>query len=114
MAELEETDISEDFLREEWAAHVVQQTKPSPRQSKKLANKLIQEILELKDDTSGVKAELYNLPWFQLENMIMDGRLQMSGGLDTPPHTPVGLQMDFCFSPAIFSNFFFDGNTAGC
>ena len=69
LAELEEIDISEDLLREEWAAQVIQQTKPSPRQSKNLANKLIQEILELKDDMSGVKAELY-----KFETMVHTGK----------------------------------------
>ena len=42
-------------------------------------------------------------------------------GLYTPPHIPVGLwvgsgrlQMDFCCSSTIFSNFFFSGNPAEC
>lgn len=69
LAELEQKNITEALLRENWAAQIVQQTKPSPRQAKNLADKIIQEVLELKDSMAEVKAELYNF-----ETMIHTGK----------------------------------------
>ncbi|KIJ90232.1 hypothetical protein K443DRAFT_70394, partial [Laccaria amethystina LaAM-08-1] len=69
LAELEQKDITEDLLRENWAAQMAQQTKPNPRQAKNLADKVIQEILELKDSMTEVKAELY-----KFETMIQTGK----------------------------------------
>ena len=69
LAELEQKNITEDLLRENWAAQIVQQTKPSPRQAKNLADKVVQEILELKDSMTEVKGELY-----KFETMIQTGK----------------------------------------
>jgi hypothetical protein len=59
-------------LREQCGAQIVQQTKPSPRQSKNLADKVIQviqDILELKETMNETKAELY-----QFETMIQTSK----------------------------------------
>ncbi|EDR02003.1 uncharacterized protein LACBIDRAFT_310171 [Laccaria bicolor S238N-H82] len=69
LAELQQKNITEDLLRENWAAQMAHQTKPSPRQAKNLADKVIQEILELKDSMTELKAELY-----KFETMIHKGK----------------------------------------
>ena len=71
LVELERRNITENLLREEWAAQVKQQTKPNPRQAKNLADKIIEEILELKEQINLYKKEIN-----QFENMIQSGNYQ--------------------------------------
>ena len=71
LEELADLSITEDTLREEWAAQLVAQTKPMPRQSKNLADKLIEEIIQLKEDTDSCNKEIY-----KFEGMIQSGRYQ--------------------------------------
>ncbi|EDR05525.1 uncharacterized protein LACBIDRAFT_302740 [Laccaria bicolor S238N-H82] len=71
LAELERKNITENLLREEWAAQVKQQTKPNPCQAKNLADKTIEEILELKEQIQSYKREVN-----QFENMIQSGNYQ--------------------------------------
>jgi hypothetical protein len=55
---LNEKQVPENVLREEWAAQVKEQTKPLVRQSRDLANKIIQEILTLKSSHDLHQAEV--------------------------------------------------------
>jgi hypothetical protein len=55
---LNEKQVPENVLREEWAAQVKEQTKPLVRQSRDLANKIIQEILTLKSSHDLHQAEI--------------------------------------------------------
>ena len=71
LEELADLDITEDILRKEWAAQLVAQTKPMPRQSKNLADKLIEEIIQLKEDTDLCNKEIY-----KFDSMIQSGRYQ--------------------------------------
>jgi hypothetical protein len=62
---LDQLNISEDVLREEWAAQIKEQTKPLVRRSTNLANKTIEEILALRTTLSSYKSDM-----IQLEEML--------------------------------------------
>ncbi|EDR07473.1 uncharacterized protein LACBIDRAFT_327987 [Laccaria bicolor S238N-H82] len=79
--ELADLDITEDFLREEWAAQLVAQTKPMPRQSKNLADKLIEEIMQLKEDTDSCNKEIYKFEDKKLQDHSVSQIKQKEPGI---------------------------------
>jgi|ERR1700733_12099879 len=66
--ELNDSGITKDILRREWKAQVKEQTKPLVRQSHKLADKIIHEVLTLKSSH-----DLYQTEISRYEEMLATG-----------------------------------------
>lgn len=54
----DEANVSEDIIRQEWKAQVTEQTKPLARQSNTQADKIVQEIITLRDTLKSYKNDL--------------------------------------------------------
>jgi hypothetical protein len=66
--DVQESGITRENLRREWAAQVTEQTKPLLRQSHTLANKIIHEVLALKSTS-----DLYQTEINRYEEMLVAG-----------------------------------------
>ena len=55
---LKESGMTSDILRREWKSQVTEQTKPLIRQSHKLADKIIHEVLTLKSSHDSYQTEI--------------------------------------------------------